>query len=102
MEVNNELSEKALQDYNAVRRVIDGSIRAREELFEKYQNATYHIILRIVKNQSDAEALTINVFGKTLQNLKYYTPLFNFSTWLFKTAASNAIEFMQEKKQTIV
>ena len=98
MEVNSELSEKVLYDYKTVRRGIDGSIKAREELFEKYQNATYAIILRIVKNPSDAETLTFDAFRKTFHNLKYYTPLFNFSTWLFKIAASNAIDFLRERK----
>jgi RNA polymerase sigma-70 factor (ECF subfamily) len=53
----------------------------------------------MVNNSSDAEDLTIEAFGKAFHNLESFTPEFAFSTWLFKIATNNCIDFIR-KKQT--
>jgi len=52
----------------------------------------------MVNNAADAEDLTIEAFGKAFKNIKQYTANFAFSTWLFKIASNNAIDFMRKKK----
>jgi RNA polymerase sigma factor (sigma-70 family) len=54
----------------------------------------------MVNNASDAEDLTIEAFGKAFRNLESYTPNFAFSTWLFKIATNNCIDFIRKKQSS--
>jgi RNA polymerase sigma factor (sigma-70 family) len=56
------------------------------------------MVLKMVNNASDAEDLTIEAFGKAFRNLDSYTPKFAFSTWLFKIATNNCIDFIRKKQ----
>ena len=48
------------------------------------------MILKMISNQSDAEDLTIEAFGKAFKNIDQYQPTFAFSTWLFKIASNKS------------
>ena len=100
MEVNPNLSEKALHDYKlVVRAVEDGDQRAYAELMTRYRDSVYFMLLKMVNNRDDAEDLTIEAFGKAFRNIKQYTPDYAFSTWLFKIATNNCIDFIRRKKK---
>jgi len=99
MEVKNEsLSSKAQLDVELIQQAINGDQKAYAELLERYRDAIYFMLLKMVNNESDAEDLTIEAFGKAFRNIKQYTASFAFSTWLFKIASNNAIDFMRKKK----
>ena len=52
----------------------------------------------MVHNRDDAEDLTIEAFGKAFKNLEKYSPDYAFSTWLFRIATNNAIDFIRKKR----
>jgi len=56
------------------------------------------MLLKMVNNKSDAEDLTLEAFGKAFKNLHQYSPSYAFSTWLFKIASNNCIDFLRKKK----
>ena len=56
------------------------------------------MMLKMVKNQDDADDLTIEAFGKAFKGLSHYTPDYAFSTWLFKIATNNCIDYMRRQK----
>lgn len=94
------LSEKALQDYKLVREAIDDkSERAYAALMDRYRDSIYFMLLKMVNNKDDAEDLTIEAFGKAFKKLHQYTPNYAFSTWLFKIASNNCIDFIRKKKK---
>lgn len=100
MEVNPNLSEKALHDFNLVKRAVEeGDQRAYAELMTRYRDSVYFMLLKMVNNRDDAEDLTIEAFGKAFRNIKQYTPDYAFSTWLFKIATNNCIDFIRRKKK---
>ena len=100
MEIKEDtLSPKAQQDAELVERAIDGDQKAYAVLMERYRDAIYYMLLKMVNNTSDAEDLTIVAFGKAFKNIRQYTTNFAFSTWLFKIASNNAIDFIRKKKQ---
>jgi RNA polymerase sigma factor (sigma-70 family) len=99
MEINNDLSEKAKNDLLLVAQARQGSEKAFASLLNRYRDSIYFMLLKMVNNASDAEDLTIEAFGKAFRNLDSYTPNFAFSTWLFKIATNNCIDFIR-KKQT--
>jgi len=102
MELNNNLSEKAQKDYELVLKAVDGDQKAYAELLGKYRDAIYFMLLKMVNNQSDAEDLTIEAFGKAFKNIKQYAPNYAFSTWLFKIATNNCIDFIRKKRANYI
>jgi RNA polymerase sigma-70 factor (ECF subfamily) len=58
------------------------------------------MLLKMTNNPNDADDLTIEAFGKAFKNLHQYTPNFAFSTWLFKIASNNCIDFIRKKKKS--
>src|SRR6478735_4428632 len=98
--INPNLSDKALKDYNLVKKAIDfGDQKAYAELMARYKDSIYFMLLKMVNNRDDADDLTIEAFGKAFKNLHQYTPDFAFSTWLFKIATNNCIDFIRRKKK---
>ncbi len=102
MELNKNLSDKALQDIALVEKAKNGDQLAYAQLLERYRDAIYFMLLKMVNNPVDAEDLTIEAFGKAFKNLKQYTPNFAFSTWLFKIASNNAIDYIRKQRGSTV
>ncbi len=102
MEINPNLSDKALYDLKLVEAARNGDQKAFAELMERYRDAIYYMLLKMVNNSSDAEDLTIEAFGKAFKNIGQYTPNFAFSTWLFKIASNNCIDFIRKKKGNVI
>jgi len=98
MEVNPNLSEKAQYDFRLVQLAREGDQKAYAELLGRYRDAIYYMLLKMVNNPIDAEDLTIEAFSKAFKNIEQYTPNFAFSTWLFKIASNNCIDFIRKKR----
>ncbi len=100
MEVATHLTEKALRDYKLVKLAIEeGDQKAYAELMGNYRDSLYFMLLKMTNNPHDAEDLTIEAFGKAFKKLHQYTPDYAFSTWLFKIASNNCIDFIRKKKK---
>src|SRR6056297_2144756 len=102
MEINPNLSAKAKHDYKLVRLAVNGDEKAYAELLGRYKDAIYYMLLKMVNKKSDAEDLTIEAFGKAFKNLAQYTPKYAFSTWLFKIATNNCIDFIRKQKANLI
>jgi RNA polymerase sigma factor (sigma-70 family) len=98
MEINCDLSEKAKGDLLLVEEARRGNEKAFASLMNRYRDSIYYMLLKMVNNPSDAEDLTIEAFGKAFRNLDSYTPKFAFSTWLFKIATNNCVDFIRKKQ----
>ena len=97
------LSDKAIKDYKLVRKAVDdGDQKAYAELMSRYKDSIYYMLLKMVNNRDDAEDLTIEAFGKAFRNIRQYTPDYAFSTWLFKIATNNCIDFIRKKRKLML
>lgn len=102
-ELGKNLSEKARYDYDLVQKAVDsGDQHAYAELMERYRDSIYFMLLKMVNNRDDADDLTIEAFGKAFNRLHQYTPNYAFSTWLFKIASNNCIDFIRKKKKNVL
>ncbi|HTX88239.1 MAG TPA: sigma-70 family RNA polymerase sigma factor [Bacteroidales bacterium] len=100
MEVNPHLTEKAQRDFRLVQLAIgQGDQKAYAELLNNYRDSLYFMMLKMTNSPEDADDLTIEAFGKAFKNLHQYTPDYAFSTWLFKIAANNCIDFMRKSRR---
>lgn len=102
MEVNPNFTDKAKRDYLLIRSALDNKDRvAYADLMTNYRDSIYFMLLKMTNNKDDAEDLTIEAFGKAFKKLEQYTPDYAFSTWLFKIASNNCIDFIRKKKQRV-
>ena len=91
-------SDKANEDLSLVERAKNQDQKAYDLLMQRYRNSVYHLILKMVKNDDDAEDLTIEAFAKAFINIFRYNPDYAFSTWLFRIATNNCIDFIRKKR----
>lgn len=99
MELKKQFSDKALQDFKLIDHAVnEGDQQSYALLMERYKKPVYHMILKMVRNVDDAEDLTIEAFAKAFKNLHRFKKDFTFSTWLFRIATNNAIDFIRKKK----
>jgi len=100
MEVTEHLTEKARRDYNLVQLAINnGDQQAYATLLNNYRDSLYFMMLKMTNNPTDAEDLTIEAFGKAFKNIQQYSSDFAFSTWLFRIAANNCIDFLRKNRR---
>lgn len=100
MEVASHLTDKALRDYKLVQLAVEeGNQKAYADLMNNYKDSIYFMLLKMTNNSDDADDLTIEAFGKAFKKLHQYTPDYAFSTWLFKIASNNCIDFIRKKKK---
>ena len=102
MEINPNLSDKAQYDYELVVKARKGDQKAYAQLMGRYRDSIYFMLLKMVNNPSDAEDLTIEAFGKAFRYIDQYTPNYAFSTWLFKIATNNCIDFIRKKRGSTI
>lgn len=98
MGLNENLSDRAKEDMELVTKARSGDQHAYSVLMARYKDSINYMLLKMVHNRDDADDLTIEAFGKAFLHLEKYTPDFAFSTWLFKIALNNAIDFIRKKK----
>jgi len=97
-EQGSNFSPRAKEDLELVKLATAGDQRAYAKLMSRYKDSIYFLLLKMVHNEDDANDLTIEAFGKAFSNLQKYTPDFAFSTWLYKIALNNSIDFIRRKK----
>ena len=100
MEITNGFSDNAAADLLLVEKARKGNEKAFAGLMNRYRDSIYYMLLKMVNNQSDAEDLTIEAFGKAFRNLDSYTPKYAFSTWLFTIATNNCVDFIRKKQMS--
>ncbi len=97
MEID-KLSAKAHKDMELIKLALEGKQIAYAKLMERYKTSVYFTLIKIVNNKYDAEDLTIETFIKAFKNLNSYSPAYCFSTWLFRIATNNGIDFLRKRE----
>ncbi len=100
MEVNERgFSNKALEDFDLIdKAVLEKDQSAYATLMKRYKKAVYFMILKMIRDADDAEDLTMEAFAKAFRNLERFKKDYTFSTWLFRIATNNTIDFIRKKK----
>ncbi len=98
MVAGDKLSDKGKRDLILIERALNGDQLAYAKLMEMYRESIYYMMLKMVRKEDDADDLTIEAFGKAFNRLHQYSPSYAFSTWLFKIASNNCIDFIRKKR----
>jgi RNA polymerase sigma factor (sigma-70 family) len=86
------------EDRELIRRALEGEQDSYKRLMRKYQSAIYHLIVRMIGYQPEADDLTQEAFIKAFASLASFNDEFAFSTWLYKIATNNCIDFLRKRK----
>ncbi|MBS1514878.1 MAG: sigma-70 family RNA polymerase sigma factor [Bacteroidetes bacterium] len=92
------ISKTKNDDNILINKALEGDQAAYEKLMKKYYQLIYNLIFRMISRKEDVEDLTQEAFIKAFNSLQNFDRQFAFSTWLFKIATNNAIDYLRKKK----
>jgi len=87
-----------LEDIDLIKKALSGEESAFDRLMKKYYKLIYNLIYRMIYKKEDVEDLTQEAFIKAFKSLDKFDRQFAFSTWLFKIATNNCIDYLRKKK----
>ena len=87
-----------LEDYELIGKAIKGDQSSYDRLMKKYYKLVHNLIYRMIYNKEDVEDLTQEAFIKAFNSLEKFDHQFAFSTWLYKIASNNCIDYLRKKK----
>lgn len=91
-------SPRAEEDRILIIAARNGEPKAFEKLMQRYRKSVYYTLLKMVRNEEDAEDLTQEAFAKAFASIHNFDAKYSFSTWLFRIATNNCIDFIRKKK----
>ena len=90
--------DSRIEDSEVIQAALKGDNRAYKKLMNKYHDAIFNFILRMVRDRPQVEDLTQEAFIKAFGSLKNFNDEFAFSTWLYKIAMNNCIDYIRKRK----
>jgi RNA polymerase sigma-70 factor (ECF subfamily) len=91
-------SDRSKEDAELVRKALDGNEQAFARIMLRYKEPIYNMMMRMVQNKNDAEDLTLEALGKAFANLHLYSFEYAFSTWIYRIATNNCIDFLRKRR----
>ncbi len=73
-----------------------GNQQAFKFLLDQYWNEVYGFLLNRLKNEYEAEEITIETFAKAFDKIKTYNEEFNFNTWLITISKNIHIDKLRK------
>lgn len=86
------------EDAGLIKRALGGDQRAFKKLRQKYHDAIYNLIYRMIRDKDEVEDLTQEAFIKAFLSLSSFNDEYAFSTWLYKIATNNSIDYIRRRK----
>jgi RNA polymerase sigma-70 factor (ECF subfamily) len=96
--VESRFSPKALEDFKLIDMAVGGDDKAYAKLLQRYRRPVYMMVLKMVRNVDDAEDLMMESFSKAFRSLHKFKKDYTFSTWLFRIATNNSIDYIRRRK----
>lgn len=89
-----------LADKELVRRVCEGEKKYFEEIISRHQGKIFAYVYRLLNGRRD-DALDVvqNTFIKAYENLKSFNRRRKFTSWLYRIAHNEAINFIKREKR---
>jgi len=90
--------ESRKEDSRLIKAALKGDQPSFRSLMKKYHDQVYNLLYRMVHEKDEVEDLTQEAFIKAFQSLQNFNEEFAFSTWLYKIATNNCIDYIRKKK----
>lgn len=86
------------EDSAIIQQALKGDESAYKKLMKKYHDPIFNFIARMIHDRQQVEDLTQEAFIKAFSSLSRFNDEFAFSTWLYKIATNNSIDYIRKKK----
>lgn len=85
-------------EYRLIKKCKKGNLKAFEELIKKYENKSYAIALKILKDSDDAMDISQEALIKVYKSIKTFKFKSSFSTWLYRIVTNTCMDFLRKNK----
>ncbi len=72
---------------------------AQTKLINIFWVDVFSFVMKKVRDENDADEITVNVFSKVLSKLDMFDPHFQFKTWVLTIAQNTVIDFWRKKNR---
>ena len=90
---------ETVPDLELVRRTQNGDTEAFSELVRRYQQVTYNLAYRFMRDATQAEDMAQEAFLKAFRLLKGFRGDSSFSTWLYRVTCSVCLTELSRRKR---
>ncbi|MCK5573462.1 MAG: sigma-70 family RNA polymerase sigma factor [Bacteroidetes bacterium] len=90
--------ESRAEDHEIIHEALRGDDLAFKRLMNKYHDAIFNFIYRMIRDREQVEDLTQEAFIKAFSSLRSFNEEYAFSTWLYKIATNNCIDYIRKRK----
>ncbi len=90
--------ESREEDSLLIKHALAGDQKAFRRLRVKYYDSIFKLINRMIRDRQEVEDLTQEAFIKAFISLASFNEEYAFSTWLYKIATNNSIDYVRKKK----
>jgi RNA polymerase sigma-70 factor, ECF subfamily len=87
-----------LPESEIIEKATAGDVRAFRALVEKYQTFVLRVAFKLVRNTSDAEDITQEVFIRLWNNLHKYKPDIKLTTWMYSIVTNLCVDFLRSSR----
>ena len=77
----------------------DKNQKAQTQLINLFWVDVFSFVMNRVKDENDADEITVSVFSKVLNKLDLFDPNFQFKTWILTIAQNTIIDFWRRKSR---
>ncbi len=88
---------KELSDEELVHLVKMGETEPFDELVRRHEVKVHNLCYKMLKNYDDAKDMAQETFLKAYRNIKNFDGRSKFTTWLYRIAVNNCINFMKKE-----
>lgn len=73
--------------------------KSQTRLINKFWVSVFSFVMKKVKDETEADEITVNVFSKVLSKIDLYDPNFQFKTWVLTIAQNTIIDYWRKKSR---
>jgi len=85
--------------FQLISKANDKDQKAQTRLINIFWVDVFSFVMKKVRDENDADEITVNVFSKVLSKLDMYDPHFQFKTWILTIAQNTIIDFWRKKSR---
>ena len=90
--------ESIKENHEIIQKILNGEKDAFSQIVNKYQNALYGIVFKMINNRDEVDDIVQETFIKAFSSIKSFDERYSFATWLFKIGTNNCIDHLRKRK----
>lgn len=89
---------RKIEEAAIIKDALGGDQKAYETLMDRYKPKIFSLMYRMIHSEAEANDLVQEAFMKAFNSLASFNNEFAFSTWLYKIATNNCIDYIRKKR----